>query len=358
MISDLTIKNFRGIETLQIDGFEKFNIFVGENSSGKTTILEALFIGLDALMPENIISAQNLRDIRIHPANISSLFHNFDIETPIALEMHYKQQTKIKTTIEPLYHRQYLQNEAHLFVPNTKEKAINGLKYRTLYNEEQTPEAYNLEIGKDGSVNVTPESITPSSTHLEKTHISIRIVPIFLENNIKRWALHNAINNIRINKQVDKLIKYLKLFDPRISDIETQGDIILLNLDGVSRLVNINLMGEGFKKYTGIIAFLLDFKQWQTKFCICIDEIENGLHPKGLKNLLRAIEELTHQEETEFQFFITTHSLEFLEVAREELSESKIFKVSSTLSGIKTYPYLQEGGAYFESMRIDPRGEK
>lgn len=41
---DITIKNFRGVDLLEINGFAKINLFVGANNVGKTSILDALFM--------------------------------------------------------------------------------------------------------------------------------------------------------------------------------------------------------------------------------------------------------------------------------------------------------------------------
>ena len=38
---DITIKNFRRVDLLEINGFAKINLFVGANNVGKTSILEA-----------------------------------------------------------------------------------------------------------------------------------------------------------------------------------------------------------------------------------------------------------------------------------------------------------------------------
>lgn len=42
MIKELTIKNFRGLQLLERIQCDKFNIFIGDNGTSKTTILEAL----------------------------------------------------------------------------------------------------------------------------------------------------------------------------------------------------------------------------------------------------------------------------------------------------------------------------
>ncbi len=44
MIESIQIKNFRGIQQGQIEQFRKFNLLVGPNNSGKTAILEALYL--------------------------------------------------------------------------------------------------------------------------------------------------------------------------------------------------------------------------------------------------------------------------------------------------------------------------
>ena len=41
MYSRISIKNFRGIESLEAEGFRHINLIVGRNNSGKTTFLDA-----------------------------------------------------------------------------------------------------------------------------------------------------------------------------------------------------------------------------------------------------------------------------------------------------------------------------
>ncbi len=44
MISSITIKGFRGIESGQIRNLTKFNVFVGPNNAGKSAVMEALYL--------------------------------------------------------------------------------------------------------------------------------------------------------------------------------------------------------------------------------------------------------------------------------------------------------------------------
>ena len=52
MYSRISIKNFRGIESLDASGFRRINVIVGRNNSGKTTFLESLLLLGGATNPQ------------------------------------------------------------------------------------------------------------------------------------------------------------------------------------------------------------------------------------------------------------------------------------------------------------------
>lgn len=52
MIKNITIKNFKLFEFLEVRDFSQINVFVGANDSGKTSLLEAIFLSLNPSNPE------------------------------------------------------------------------------------------------------------------------------------------------------------------------------------------------------------------------------------------------------------------------------------------------------------------
>ncbi|BAQ62287.1 hypothetical protein GM3708_2693 [Geminocystis sp. NIES-3708] len=44
MLLDIQIKNFRCFEDTKIEGFQRVNLIGGKNNSGKTALLEAIYI--------------------------------------------------------------------------------------------------------------------------------------------------------------------------------------------------------------------------------------------------------------------------------------------------------------------------
>lgn len=343
MIESIEIGNFRGIKNLLIQGFGDFNIFVGGNSCGKTSILEAIATCYGADEVQSLVRIQNFRHTIVFPSNLTSLFYNFDFLTPIEIASEFDSQ-KVQTYIHPTTNHEafYPQEELKHTPLSMLEQKINGLSFLRIYDNQECKTSFSVQ--NDGNIQYS----TPSKT-------SFPLLAFFLPSDIEQWGLAYFVNIVRKEKKKDEFVEHLRFFDERVRDIEVQENSVLIDIEGISKLVNINFLGEGFKKYTTILALMLVAKQWHTRFCVCIDEIENGLHFSSVEKLLSSILKLSKQ--IDFQFFFSTHSLEFLDIARKVLGErSKIFKVASTKSGIKTYPYSQEGDAYFTLDRIDPRG--
>lgn len=44
MVRDLSIKNYRCFEDFYVDGLAQVNLIVGDNNSGKTSFLEAIYL--------------------------------------------------------------------------------------------------------------------------------------------------------------------------------------------------------------------------------------------------------------------------------------------------------------------------
>ncbi|MBP5326911.1 MAG: AAA family ATPase, partial [Bacteroidales bacterium] len=51
-IKSINIKNFRGIDHLIIEDFSRVNVFLGQNNSGKTTMLEAIAMLMSMSNPD------------------------------------------------------------------------------------------------------------------------------------------------------------------------------------------------------------------------------------------------------------------------------------------------------------------
>ncbi|MBQ7698224.1 MAG: AAA family ATPase, partial [Paludibacteraceae bacterium] len=77
---NIDIKNFRGIKHLSIDDFSRVNVFLGQNNSGKSSVLEAIFLLAGMSNPDlplglnkartRIFRIVNLQDVRYQFNNL------------------------------------------------------------------------------------------------------------------------------------------------------------------------------------------------------------------------------------------------------------------------------------------------
>src|SRR5262249_46098380 len=89
MYSRISIKNLRGIESLEATGLRPVNLVVGRNNSGKSTFLEGLFLLGGATNPQFATKLGQLRNQQLGETNLEPvwkpLFHNMDPRIPIEI---------------------------------------------------------------------------------------------------------------------------------------------------------------------------------------------------------------------------------------------------------------------------------
>jgi AAA15 family ATPase/GTPase len=78
----IRIEDFRGFDTLEIDRLSKINLFVGKNNSGKTSIIEALFLIFGMSNPSILGNINKIRGLgfRALSGQFKYLFHNLRLE--------------------------------------------------------------------------------------------------------------------------------------------------------------------------------------------------------------------------------------------------------------------------------------
>src|SRR6266545_1340278 len=90
MFTNLHIERFRGIAALDLDGLKPINLLVGRNNTGKTSVLEALFLlcgATNPIMPTVVGQLRGQRITTVREADVvwRSLFHDLTSSQPIEL---------------------------------------------------------------------------------------------------------------------------------------------------------------------------------------------------------------------------------------------------------------------------------
>ncbi|MBW5381946.1 AAA family ATPase [Brachyspira pilosicoli] len=325
MIRDLYIENFRGFDKLKIDNIKKINFLVGKNNCGKTSVLETIMIILSESrfkIIENMMnisrSKENYRENKIELKNI---FHNLDYNNNINLIYNRYDNINYNINISPIS------------------------KYEKV-DDDNIELNYSIIITNENTNSIKEEKIIIHNIRNTTVHMSMKYVDnkteVYIPSTIEYNRLTNYLIEILKNKKEEQLLEMISFFNKNIKAINILKNDIYINIDGINELVSLNLMGDGLKKYLSIIIPIVANK-YNT---ILVDEIENGLHHKTIKHLLRSI--LNLSKNNDIQMFFTTHSYEVLKFLSEIVNDefkyikdtvSVINIVNTENKGFQSYNY-------------------
>ena len=338
---NLEIKNFRGIEHLKIDDLSRVNVFLGQNSSGKSSVLESLLFLMGMSNPDLPQSINYIRSRGYSSfADLGYMFHNGDLKVSPEFSSEMFDGSKRHLALEMTY---IFDDKAQVDIPQgqipTSETKtfLNTLKMLFDVEVDQKKSSYESSITFNQMNQITGKKIAEG--YLEKNTVA------FLPADIALGVPTNDLIELAKRKKKDIISKCLSNFDNHITTWEILNNVAYIGLDGIDLLMMVNMMGDGMRRYLNIVAASAN----PTNNILLIDEIDNGLHYSAYKKLWEAIFALA--TDTNKQVFVTTHSKETLYRLNEMLGEHleyqdalRIYTIEKTkLEGHQAYKYSFEG---------------
>jgi len=318
-IESFEAKNFRSLRKLELKDLARINLLVGKNNSGKTSVLEALYLFTGANVASWIDHIDNER--RIPVVGFAFLFYRFDSEEQLSIGARIRLSSYSSHLMQPYDIKVYISA-----LPS--ERMVNALPLPGLLEEEKL---YRFDNGLNEpirAIHIVAESTENPNSGLSSQSYSYQ--QRWLERGQRKnekdralakpafgqWVgtlmsipeLYARIEYLQIRKQEKRIIEILKLIDPRINKIVLASEsAIYFDLgEEFPDLLPFNLMGDGVQRLLAIIAAIAH----TNGAVIEIDEIDNGLHYSALRILWKGI--LRAAREYDVQIFATTHSAEAL----------------------------------------------
>jgi AAA15 family ATPase/GTPase len=334
----LKIENFRGIDSLEIDGLSKINLFVGKNNSGKTSILEALFLIFGMSNPAIPNNMNRIRGIGVNPQSgtakqLKYLFHNLQLDEKPAFYAKFDASERWLELDAKFGQDAYSNENSSVSVP-----AINGIGLTFAIKTGQTQrKAYKSDFLFEESASIL--KATAPREYIENLYAT------YISADIKdNQATLTRYSDIVKKKGGEQILKVLQeVFGNNILAVQPLPDGIYFNIKDVEEYVPSNVMGDGIRRFLNIVTAV---SEKQNSF-ILVDELENGLHYSTYKLLWKSL--INFSEQCNVQLFITTHNIETLESLKSVLEETnfetkrdyaKVFSVvKSENTGIQTYGY-------------------
>lgn len=305
MIRSLEIRNFRCFKHVTLSDLARVNLVVGRNGSGKTALLESVFLTAGG-SPEVVL---RLRHFRGYPAEMQvksneadeiwdNLFYGFDQKVGIRIELRGTENDSRMLEIA---------------------RGENGQSFLPLDGEGGDMRIVGPTFHWSGPG--VDHKVVPaiSGNKLVISEAPTTIKGVFIPAQFTLNAVETAarLSDLRKEGRHELFLKTLREIFPEIVDLSPEitpnGWMVHLRLSTSKKVVPAVLHSAGIAR---LIAILLAIAKSERGVTL-IDEIENGLHHTVHDKVWGAIRLFANEYET--TVFASTHSRECLQAALPEV---------------------------------------
>lgn len=330
MLQNIKIKNFKKFAELDLQDFSRVNVFVGNNNSGKSTILEAIEICSTNDFYNSLqrsLRVRNIDESRATTRRMMPMRQRFDLLGNVGDYLFNDTNSKQATFA--------------LVGDNIPDDTVISISVDNKINTEQIslPEesflqehslikqSVNYKATVRGSLKNESAIVVDNDNGLMSTRIKqpykIYDVIYFQTKDIN--LIGNMYSNLVKNKKKNLLIEKLQVFDSNISNIELINEDFSVDI-GKDVLLPINYLGAGIISIVYLIIYMLNSENG----ILLVDELENGIYYKKFNNLIKTLDDLSR--ELNVQLFITTHSNDFIRNL-DGFSELSLYRLNHKFNG-------------------------
>lgn len=329
-INNFVAKNFCGIQDLQISFEQNTNLIIGENGSGKTSLMKGISKWLSNLfrfVPN--LTYQEIED--------GDTYFTSSSQGDSTAQIEYSYPTLVGGTLEFLRHLfsfTYSKNSSAHNSDIDSDDICN--KFLTLFNHDDQP----LFLVDYLSAGRTYEDVTIRQFSMDKTPFSREdgykdCLSAKEEESFRKaeiWCLQMELLEFQRKKPVEEykklknaVLKFFQTIEPedQPTDIHFStkfGTMVLVQGDEEKPIYSLS---DGYKYLYGMILDLMyratllnpqaDFPIEQTEGIVLIDEIDVHLHPRWQWRVIDALRAVLPK----VQFIIATHSPMIISSAKD-----------------------------------------
>lgn len=314
MINSVSIKGYRGLKTFDMDGLGRINLIVGRNNSGKSSVLEAVFLLARGGDPDTLGEILLRRGERIesdapaslnptdrHELEVSSLFNGHVLTPGAFLEVRARNresereiryavsEQRTSTALFPVLRSEDDEDRLTLNVSGIPGPALMKVILSSREGLVFSPQGRGKpRRARDAAASPSQYVATDSLSAVDLTRL---------------W------NDIVLTPSEDLVTGALRFLEPgveRIAAVSTvQGGVrggFKVKLRDLAQPVSIGSLGDGTWRLLALAIALVKARGG----ILLVDEIDTGLHYSVMSDLWRLIEKAA--EANDVQVFATTHS--------------------------------------------------
>lgn len=387
-LQEVEIENYKGISNLKFNP-KKLNLVIGKNNTSKTSVIEAIDLlfnneeienrhmnsYFNIYSKEKVIKISSKVDgkkekIELREARESDIISAFrkDLINNFLENLRKKSNQKfgdlLIKELEKVIEKGIDQNLRTFLIKNSlilnkdnKEEVYYGIYDFTLvekieelidslseYILERLPEDSKKEYNKylryaSEKTLFSTRGILSERMKTKKEKSVLYIDEDSLITDLRKsFAQRKPEDSEKLHK-VKKIIKEKKLIE-NFEDLDFDN-VLFSTSAGTTKAHSFMFLGDGIQS---IIGFLWKFLDKIDNKIVLFDEPETHMHPGYLKQLINFI--IDFSQEMNIQFFIVTHSPDFLDIIfSEDLEKERIDYIKSELNILKMDKINEETGA-------------
>lgn len=362
-ITNLNIETYRGIKELQIEDLGSVNIFVGDNNTGKTSVLEVIqLMGNPSYYNLIRIARQRERyrtNMRMGLDTLNSFLYLFDIEYSNKEKYYHigvggtiNKQVGYIDINGKVVNQLIDLNEVAKYNPLIR----NRLKSSIIETQKEVP----TFIGKiDNSflphqlrlIDRKPEVFEINEySRIMKVNDRESLLDVRFIQTIDHITEDSFSMLIKDKDIKEKAVDLLKEFDESIVDIRYINDddrFVPVIETRHGNYIPLSMYGDGMKKSLIMLNSIVGAENG----VVLIDEFETALHTSAMKQVFKFILDISRQ--LKVQLFLTTHSIEAVDklLESEGMSKSNIRIVRLKKKDGKTFSKVLNGNEAFEDRK-------
>jgi AAA15 family ATPase/GTPase len=360
LIRDLTIKGYRCFEDFSMDGLTRVNLLVGNNNSGKTSFLEAVYL----LVNQPPFYSKNLgkiiKEIFENRNEFSQHIGSYEGESTYVYKNYftdrifygYTDNTDYKASISSKQgYSMSIDILGDVFAYDISLQYSNNRSMFKMNQEKKRVVETFFEFSYKGLISESARELDESLSEdyiKQKTNFYGEIQSSFFLSNhqVNLGKVSSLWDEIYLTSKEDIVIEALRIILPTVDRIGfsvSEGfNNIRLKVKDHEKPIPLSSMGYGMNRILNLAIALVSTE----KGVLLIDEIETGLHYEAQLDMWRLV--LKTAQDLDVQVFATTHSWDCIAAFKEALQEledqsvAKLFRLDSKYGKLRAVEYDAE----------------
>ncbi len=314
MIKQLQLKRFKKFKTLSVE-FSPFTVLMGENSSGKTSVLQALNLALIALNANELVTVDGHQKVKIRPKGVG-LTRLPGIDLSDFRELYFGKRSRASRTEKWIGTNITLQDNFNNLYKLQVTSLFGGFNVKCISQTQ--------DFNSPPKLQKKPPLLISGFVGLSPTEE--RVFPVALIDRLRSGHVSSVIRNLVLDARQNAAHKYDSLKKRLANDFDFYLDSVLFDeksdlfvtaqysesCEDKNLSLDFNASGSGFMQVLQILAPIYRFCPDNSEI-VLLDEPDAHLHPNLQTTLANSLRKI--RDELNIQIIISTHSTSIIRSA-------------------------------------------